>query len=67
MYLIFYTVVTKLYNTTDVVWAAIVMWKFPDGILRINNRPDQPFLNLIQHSPFDMVSVQIEVYYIQIY
>lgn len=44
-----------MYNTTDVVWAAIVTWKFPDGIIRINNKPEQPYLNLIQHSPYDQV------------
>ncbi|XP_052057749.1 lysosomal-trafficking regulator-like isoform X2 [Mytilus californianus] len=47
---------STLYNTTDVVWAAIVTWKFPDGIIRINNKPEQPYLNLIQHSPYDQVT-----------
>lgn len=34
-------------NTTDVLWAAIVSWNHPDGVVRIQNRRNAPPLNFI--------------------
>uniref|UniRef100_A0A0L8HLN3 BEACH domain-containing protein n=2 Tax=Octopus bimaculoides TaxID=37653 RepID=A0A0L8HLN3_OCTBM len=43
-------------NTTDVIWAAILSWKHPDGILRITNNPDRSPVNFLQVSPYDQTT-----------
>ncbi|XP_056022508.1 lysosomal-trafficking regulator-like isoform X3 [Ostrea edulis] len=49
--------VSTLYNSTDVIWAAILDWKDADGILRIHQvKKENPPINLLSHSPFEKVT-----------
>ncbi|XP_064599745.1 lysosomal-trafficking regulator-like [Liolophura sinensis] len=38
-------------NTTLVVWAAIISWGYPDGVLRIQNKQDMPSVNFLPEEP----------------
>ncbi|KAJ8308471.1 hypothetical protein KUTeg_013345 [Tegillarca granosa] len=48
--------VLRVFNSTDVVWAAIISWKHPDGILRIKNHKEKPLVNFMHESPTDLVT-----------
>ncbi|XP_078313286.1 lysosomal-trafficking regulator-like isoform X5 [Crassostrea virginica] len=49
--------VSTLYNSTDVIWAAILDWKGADGILRIHQvKKETPPINLLTHSPYEKVT-----------
>ncbi|XP_061172369.1 lysosomal-trafficking regulator-like isoform X2 [Saccostrea echinata] len=49
--------VSTIYNSTDVIWAAILDWKEADGILRIRQvKKENPPINLLSHSPFEQVT-----------
>lgn len=55
-YLLIFLSVSTLYNSTDVIWAAILDWKDADGILRIHQvKKENPPINLLSHSPFEKV------------
>ena len=43
-------------NTTDVLWAAIISWNHPDGIIRIQNRRNAPPVNLLSWGVKDKVT-----------
>ncbi|KAK3092886.1 hypothetical protein FSP39_008387 [Pinctada imbricata] len=47
--------VATVYNSTEVIWAAILDWKRNDGILRINNHKDKPVINFLHHNPFEQI------------
>jgi hypothetical protein len=54
--LLFFLSASALYNSTDVIWAAILDWKDADGILRIQQvKKENPSINLLSHSPFEKV------------
>lgn len=42
--------------STDIVWAAIISWKHPDGILRVTNNPDKNPVNFLQLRPSDQTT-----------
>lgn len=49
--------VSTVYNSTDVIWAAILDWKGADGILRIHQvKKETPAINLLSHTPFEKVT-----------
>lgn len=43
-------------TSTDIVWAAIISWKHPDGILRVTNNPDKNPVNFLQLRPYDQTT-----------
>ena len=54
--------VSTLYNSTDVIWAAILDWKGADGILRIHQvKKETPPINLLTHSPYEKVCIPLSL------
>ena len=51
--------VATVYNSTDVIWAAIIDWKQGDGILRINNHREKPVVNFLHHNLFEQVTIDV--------